>query len=114
MKFDSKINPGDPVLVIGSRTSGGQQFVGMVLTAEAYYREGDRIADSFIEGNIPTSLRIASEELWFCSGVGSKLPDRAWRAGFVAFAPKYLMPLPPLPEVEFTEDLEKEKELESC
>ncbi len=113
MKFNSKIQPGDPVLVIGCQTKNGERFLGMVLTAEYLCRAEDPIPKVFFKPDTPPNVtKIATEDMWVCSGTGESERCGGWDVGYAAFSPKHLMPLPPLPEVEFTEDLEKEKELE--
>lgn len=115
MKFNSKIQPGDPVLVIGCQTKNGEKFLGMILTAEYLCKAEDPIPKVFFKPDTaPNVTKIASEDMWVCSGVEEADQKGGWAVNYAAFAPKHLMPLPPLPEVESTEDLGKEKELEPC
>lgn len=104
--FNAEIKPGMLALIIGVNQPCNSHMIGSIVTVEYVYAEGDDLSHLFeppCDFQCGTTLAHISGCTETSAHFGSSMQE-----GHCLIQPKYLMPLPPLRELE----RQKEKELE--
>lgn len=115
MKFEGKLEIGQPAMIINTFKPENRHLIGTVVTVEAFWVRGQNVTSFFVGAPASPGVVVGSghpEHLVVVSGskVTGKTRDGThfMEPGWTNIEHKFLMPLPPLDELE----IQKERELE--
>lgn len=111
--FNQELQIGQPAMIIATTQAKNSHLIGSVVVVEEFWQRGQDVTEHFIGAaeagrtvrvgitNLPVLVLVSGCKLTGKSGTH----DFYMKPGFSQFDPKCLMPLPPLKDENYSEDV---------
>lgn len=110
--FNQELQIGQPAMIIATNQAKNSHLIGSVVVVEEFWYRGQDVTEHFIgAAEARRTVRVGSDVEHYrvlvsgCKVTGKCTSDFYMNPGFTQFDPKCLMPLPPLKDEDYSEDV---------